>query len=82
MGQIAPERLLGSEDAGGDARGIFSDPVGGLPLASRQGAHLLILLAGEEDVGASSVRVDHLDRLASLLLDRLPLLFSELEHDR
>jgi hypothetical protein len=82
VGKVAPVRLLGTEYAGRDTRGNFSDPVGGLPIASHQGAHLLVLLTGEEDVGASGVWVDHLDRLSGLLLDRLPLLFGELEHHR
>ncbi len=41
------------------------------------------MLAGEENVGVSGLRVDYLYRLADFLQDGLPLLFGEFErHER
>jgi hypothetical protein len=40
------------------------------------------LLSGEQDVGTLGVRVDHLNRLSGLLLDRPPLLCGEFKDHR
>jgi hypothetical protein len=82
LGQVAPECLLGTEDAGRDAGDAFSFAVAGLRLALHQRPHPLVLLAGEKDICVLGVRVDQLDRLSGLLLDRLSLLFGELQNHR
>ena len=80
--QVAPERLLGTQNSGGDFRGGFSRPMSRLPLTIQPGADPFVLLAGDEHVGALRVGVDHLDRRSHLLLNRLPLRFGEFERHR